>query len=194
MYAAGLTVREIADLAHHPRATVHRHLQVREQYSPGVRARHEAALAERGPNRPTTTWRRRLTECQAFLTEHGRLPARKGAEAERSLHSWLVIQRHDFHAGTLPAAKVTLLASLGDWCGPTREQVEKEHWEERLGQLITFVREQQRMPRWGRHSTGDEHTLGVWLHIQHQARMRGQLLPQRLATLDTAVPGWRSKQ
>jgi len=59
MHLAGLTAREIADLCHRGAATVHYHLQRREHYEPGFRGKHEAALAVRGKNRPSTIWRRR---------------------------------------------------------------------------------------------------------------------------------------
>ena len=49
MYAAGLTVREIADRVGWARSTVQRHLQVRESHIPGLRAIHEAARAKRPP-------------------------------------------------------------------------------------------------------------------------------------------------
>lgn len=54
MHLAGLTAREIADLCHRGAATVHYHLQRREHYEPGFRSKHEAALAARGKNRPST--------------------------------------------------------------------------------------------------------------------------------------------
>lgn len=47
MYAAGLTVREIADRCHQNVATIHAHFQSRERYEPGTRAKHEAALEAR---------------------------------------------------------------------------------------------------------------------------------------------------
>lgn len=52
MYAAGLTVREIADHCHCNVATIHLHLQVREKYTPGLHTTHAAALARRDPDPP----------------------------------------------------------------------------------------------------------------------------------------------
>lgn len=86
MYTAGLTVREICDLCHQVPATVHLHVRVREKYEPGYQAKHEAALNERGPSRPTTQWRRRLAELADFYAANGRLPTTTGDHAECSLH------------------------------------------------------------------------------------------------------------
>lgn len=52
MYAAGLTVREIADRCHQNCSTIHLHFRVREKYEPGFHARHEAALKARGLTGP----------------------------------------------------------------------------------------------------------------------------------------------
>lgn len=48
MYTAGLTVREIAIRTNHHDNMVRLHLAKREQYRPGLRAKHEEALAARG--------------------------------------------------------------------------------------------------------------------------------------------------
>ena len=93
MYEAGLTVREIADRCNQKHNTVHRHLQVREQYQPGLRASHDAAFAARDPGSPTTGWRRRLKEAQDFLAAHSRLPHHDGDPAEKSLHTWISEQQ-----------------------------------------------------------------------------------------------------
>ena len=74
MYAVGLTVREIADRCRQNVATVSLHLRVREKCSPGLRATHEAALAARDSDRPSTLWRKRLTEALAFQDMHQCLP------------------------------------------------------------------------------------------------------------------------
>ena len=106
MYAAGLTVREIADRCHQKRNTVHLHLQVRERHEPGTRARHETALAARDPDRPTTGWRRRLKEAHDFLSAHGMLPRNDAdTQIERSLHTWIARQRRAYHRGELSPPK-----------------------------------------------------------------------------------------
>ncbi len=122
MYVAGLTVREISDRCHHQRNTVHRHLQVREHYQPGLRATHEAALATRNPARPSTGWRRRHQEAQDFLATHGRLPHRGGGTVEQSLHTWLNLQQRAYHRGNLSVTKIVLLDTLPQWQGSTRQQ------------------------------------------------------------------------
>ncbi|WP_413456495.1 hypothetical protein ACLQ8T_16455 (plasmid) [Glutamicibacter sp. FR1] len=86
MYAAGLTVREISTWCHQIYSTVHLHLQVREKYSPGLRAQHEAALAQRSPNFATTKWRNWLEAAITFYRAHGRLPAASEDPTEQSLY------------------------------------------------------------------------------------------------------------
>ncbi|MBT2546860.1 helicase associated domain-containing protein [Arthrobacter sp. ISL-65] len=48
---------------------------------------------------------------------------------------------------------------------------------------------------WPRHKaviTGDEHDLGIWLHLQRSKLRRGELDEAKTQTLDEAVPGWRN--
>ncbi|WP_190264505.1 Helicase associated domain protein [Glutamicibacter nicotianae] len=112
---AGITVREIAELCHRGPATIHYHLRRREHYEPGFRAKHEAAVATRNNNRPSSTWRRQATELAAFHAEHERLPRSTGDRGERSLHHWVAVQRKEFQSGQLPAAKILLLQDVPDW-------------------------------------------------------------------------------
>ncbi|ALE91805.1 hypothetical protein AOC05_04860 [Arthrobacter alpinus] len=194
MYAAGLTVGEIAEHCHTHDNTVRQHLAVRERHVPGVRAEHDVAIQERAPGWPTTSWRRRLAEAQAFTDTHGRLPGSRGDVSERSLYKWLSAQRKEFRDGALTPAKIVRLDTIGEWRTPAHQGVLDARWNTRLAQLIDYVAQNENMPRWRHHTTGREHTLGVWLHIQHQARLKKTLLPHREADLDAAVPGWRSRE
>ncbi|TLK51080.1 Helicase associated domain protein [Glutamicibacter sp. V16R2B1] len=115
MYAAGLTVREIADRCRRNVATVNIHLRIREKYSPGLRFTHEAALAARGPDRPSTLWRKRLSEALAFQDRHQRLPRNDGDESERSLAQWVADQRLSDMKGRMSVPKIVLLDDLRDW-------------------------------------------------------------------------------
>ena len=193
MYAAGLTVREIADRCHHQRNTVHRHLQVREHYQPGLRATHEAALAARNPERPSSRWRRRHQEAQDFLATHGRLPHHNGDTVEKSLHTWISEQRRAYHRGKLSPPKIALLSSLPGWDAPTRQQELDQHWHTRLTQLKDYTATTGQLPRYKNHQTAHEHALGIWLHTQHQKRSNNTLQPRRLQALNAALPGWRSR-
>ena len=193
MYAAGLTVREIADRCRQKRNTVHLHLQVREQYQPGLRATHEAAFAARGPDSPTTGWRRRLTEAQDFWGIHGRLPHHNGDTVERSLHTWISEQRRAYHRANLSTPKIVLLGSLPGWDTSNRQQELDLQWLTRLTEFKDYLAAAGQLPRYKNHATEHEHTLGVWLHVQHQKRAENTLLPWRLKALNTAHPGWHSR-
>lgn len=85
MYAAGLIIREISRWWHQSYSTVHLHLQVREKYSPGLRARHEAALGERGPIIPSTKWRNKLAATVDFYRSNSRLRAASVKPVEQSM-------------------------------------------------------------------------------------------------------------
>lgn len=191
MYAAGLTVREISEYCHAKRGSVQRHLQLREQYRPGLKAEHEQALADRAQDWATPAWRERFVEVQAFTTTHGRLP---DLDVEASLYQWLANQRRSHGQGTLSPEHTALLATLGDWTVTRRQQTADEHWRERLSQLISFMTETGRTPRYKRHASEQERVLGVWLHAQTQACSQGNILPQRHAALDAAWPDWRSRE
>lgn len=192
MYVAGLTVREIADRCRHKRNTVHLHLQVREQYQPGLRAQHEAALAARDPGRPTTAWRRRLREAEEFLAAQRRFPNHGGDPVEKSLQSWISEQRRAYHQGKLSTPKIVLLDSLPGWETSNRQLELDRQWHTRWGELKDYVAATGQLPRYKHYETEHEHSLGVWLHIQHQKRAENRLRLWRLEALDAAFPGWRS--
>lgn len=193
MYAAGLTVREIADRCHRHVETIHLHLQVREKYSPGLRAIHEAALEDRGPDRPTTAWRRRLNEALAFHAARQRLPDSTAGGAESSLARWVAIQRTMYLTGRMSAAKVILLDGLEGWqVHPRRERLD-EKWRSTLAALTAYVAATGEIPRYKNYASEPERALGVWLHVQHQRRAEGTLLSWRLEALDASVPSWRSR-
>lgn len=194
MYAAGLTVREISDHCHAVRSTVQRHLQFRERYEPGTQARHETALASRTPGRPSTNWRKRLKEVEAFQAEHGRLPSQTGDVTEVSLNGWVSRQRADYLGGRMSAPKIILLGTLTGWnIDPFKRDLEN-HWQERLGQLVAYTAETGSYPRWKNYASEHEHAIGIWLHGQRQARTERRLIPHRRQALDAAVPGWTSRE
>lgn len=192
MYAAGLTVREIADRCTQKRNTVHLHLQVREQYQPGLRATHDAAFAVRDPDSPTPVWRRRLKEAQDFLAIHGRLPHHDGDPVEASLYTWISTQRRAHNRGTLSTPKIVLLGSIPGWDASNRQRELDQQWLTRLDQFKDYTVTTGHLPRYKNYATEHEHTLGVWLHVQHQKRAEKTLRPSRLEALDLAHPAWRS--
>lgn len=193
MYAAGLTVREIADRCHRHVATIHLHLQVREKCAPGLRATHEAALAGRDPDRPTTAWRRRLNEALVFQAAHHRLPDSTASGAEGSLARWVAMQRTAYMTGHMSAAKLVLLDELEGWQVHPRREHQDEKWRAMLAAFTDYVAVTGAMPRYKTFTSEHEHTLGVWLHNQHQRRAEGTLQPWRMEALDAAVPSWHSR-
>lgn len=193
MYAAGLTVREIAHWCHANVATVHLHLRVREKYAPGLHATHTAALADRDPDRPSTRWRQRLNDVLAFQETHQRLPSSTAEAAEGSLGQWVALQRNAYQQGGMSAAKVVLLDQLDGWTVDAPQQRRDEHWRTMLDALSIFVASTGQMPRYKTYATEHEHTLGVWLHTQHQRRAEGTLQAWRLEALNAASPSWHSR-
>lgn len=193
MYAAGLTVREIADRCHANVATIHLHLRVREKHVPGLHATHAEALADRDPDRPSTRWRQRLTEVLAFQGTHQRLPSSTAEEVEFSLAQWVALQRNAYHKGGMSAAKIVLLDQLEGWTVDVPQQRRDEHWKGMLNAVSAYVASTGQLPRYKTYATEHEHRLGVWLHLQHQARTENTLLSWRLAALNEAAPGWRSR-
>lgn len=193
MYAAGLTVREIADRCHANVATIHLHLRVREKYAPGLHATHVEALAGRDPDRPSTRWRQRLAEVLAFQETHQRMPSSTAGGVEFSLAQWVALQRNAYRKGGMSAAKIVLLDQLEGWRVDVAQQRRDEHWRNMLNAVSAYVASTGQMPRYQTYATEHEHRLGVWLHHQHQARAENTLLSWRLAALNEAAPGWRSR-
>lgn len=193
MYAVGLTVREIADRCHQNVATIHAHFQSRERYEPGTRATHEAALAARGVDRPTISWRKLLAEVLEFQKTHGRLPSHDGDNTERRLHRWVLKQRRAHRNKSMSTPKIVLLEDLTGWNIDAHQQELDETWRARLTSLINFTAANHQIPRYKNHSTEAERVLGVWLHIQHQKRAEGTMIPWRLEMMDAAFPHWQSR-
>lgn len=194
MYAAGLTVREIAEHCHAPRSTVQRHFQVWEEREPGQRAAHEAALAVRLKHDAARLWLQQLQVAQDFIDTTRRHPLSDSRRHEQAIYQWLSQQRKAHLEGRLTASQMQALDWLGDWKTPPRQQVLDEQWKSRVRELVAFVDRTGECPRYRKFATEREHTLGVWLHIQTQRRARKQLLPWRERDLDDAVPGWHSRE
>lgn len=192
MYAAGLTVREIADRCKANVATVHLHLQVREKYSPGLHATHSEALVSRDPDRPSTRWRQRLEEVLAFQTSYHRLPKSTAEGTEGILGRWMALQGRAYQQGRMSSAKIVLLEGLEGWNLDLPQHRRDQHWYAMLDAVSAFVASTGQMPRYRNYATEHERTLGVWLHNQHQRRSKNTIQPWRLKALNEAVPSWRS--
>lgn len=194
MYAAGLTVREIAEHCHAPRSTVQRHLQVREGMEPGTRATHEEAYALRPQNGTDELWLKHLQATREFIEATGRQPQTQSHRLEQTLHRWLTQQRKARREGALTPSQVQALDWLGNWKTPPRQKTLDEQWQARLRELVSFVEGTGRLPRYRKYSTNLEHTLGVWLHAQTQRHAEGRLIPWREEQLNQAVAGWHSRE
>lgn len=141
----------------------------------------------------TTQWRGRLDEALAFQAVHHRLPRRSAGGAERALALWIGVQRVAYRKGGMSAAKVTLLDKLDGWETNAHQQRLDEAWRASLAAVGAFVAATGQMPRYKTYTSETEHTLGVWLHVQHQRRAEHTLKPWRLEALNEVVPGWRSR-
>jgi len=192
MYAAGLTVREIADRCRQKVATVSLHLRVREKYSPGLRATHEVALAARGPDCPSTLWRKRLTEALAFQETRKRLPRSDGDAVERSLAQWVADQRLSYMKGRMSVPKIVLLDNLRDWHIDAHQQELDQKWRRQLAAVKDFGDSTGRWPRYKKFESEHERILGVWLHNQHQRRAENTLQAWRLKAINDTLSAWHS--
>lgn len=173
--------------------TVRAHLANRERFRKGLRAQHEAAFANRESNHPTVLWKRRLNGAEDFLARHGRLPGRGCDSTESSPNAWVAKQRRAYHRGELSASKIILMGSLPGWNLSPQRREWNERWRQRLIQLEAFISSTGRTPRWKNHASEQERVLGVWLHVQTQARGEGRLAWWREGALDDVIPGWHSR-
>lgn len=194
MYIAGLTAREISDLCGWSLSTVHFHLKRREKYQPGIQSKHVAALAARHPDRLSPQWRKQLALMKEFTETSGRLPETSADANEARLHVWLVSQQRSYTRGEMSPGKIYLLDSLGDWQGMPHKEVLEQHWLKRLHMVADFYSATGRFPRYRSYTTDLEHTLGVWLHIQHQNRSQKMLSIERHRLIDATLPTWKSRQ
>jgi hypothetical protein len=94
--------------------------------------------------------------------------------------------------GTLAPAFREGLAVLPGWEGKPRAEADEDRWRERLTALVAYRAGGNDWPRHKAFVTGEEHDLGVWLHIQRYSARRGELDALKADTLDAAVPGWRT--
>lgn len=172
MHKSGMTVREISDFTGRPLSTVQRHLQIRENYDDEIRPIHDAANAARGPGWPTTHWQRRYNATQIFLAANGRLPTASEDDEEISLSRWVSHQRALHIRGELPDTQITLMAKLPSWTYRELSVNRDEHWRDSPAALQAFVTETGTLPRYKRYDSDHEHSLGVWLHSQHQAEQK----------------------
>lgn len=93
----------------------------------------------------------------------------------------------------LSIPKSVLLEDLTGWNIDVHQQELDEAWRARLTSLIEFAATYHRTPRYQNYSSEAERILGVRLHVQHQRRAEGTMLPWRLEMMDTAFLHWQSR-
>lgn len=191
MYRKGLTRTRIAELVGVSAQGVGYHLQRACAADPGLREAHKAA-ANKKPSRVTSRGLARMQELVTMVQETGRYPSRNAKDApEQSLAVWLQRRREDARAGTLAQEYQDGLAVLDGWAGKPRAEADEERWQERLAALVGYRAAGNDWPRHKAVITGEEHQLGVWLHLQRSRARRGELDPSKAQALDEALPGWR---
>lgn len=191
MYRRGLERRQIAELVKAAPATVAYHLAVARTIDPGLQAEHEAASRTK-PSQVTARGLERMQQLVAMVQKTGRYPSRTAASTrERTLAAWLGRRREDARAGTLAPAYRDGLAVLPDWQTPPRADIDEARWQGRFQALVAYLDAGNDWPRHKAVITGEEHDLGVWLHLQRSKLHRGELDAAKAKALDAAIPGWR---
>jgi hypothetical protein len=191
MYRKGLGRDRISVLVEAPLSTVGYHLTIARANDPGLELDHQAAAGAK-PARVAAQGLERMRQLIALVHETGRYPSRNSpSETERTLAAWLQRQRQDARADTLAQAYRDGLAVLPGWQTPPRAAADEARWQERLAALTVF---RTAGNDWPRHKkvTGEEHDLGIWLHVQRSKLHRGDLNADKTDALDKAVPGWRT--
>ncbi|MFE4835312.1 helicase associated domain-containing protein [Arthrobacter sp. NPDC056691] len=192
MYRGGLTRPRIAALTRAPSSTISYHLTVALAADPGLQAAHEQAAGTPAPQ-VSVLGLARMRELVALVQETGRYPTRTAVDAkERMVASWWERRRRDAAAGTLAPAYRDGLAVLPDWQRPPRSVADEARWQDRLTALVRYRAAGNDWPRHKAVAAGEEHDLGVWLHVQRQKARRGELEPNKARTLDELLPGWRT--
>ena len=133
-------------------------------------------------------WSDRLAEAAAFITRHGRLPARTGQadETEQRIAGWIAAQRRADRDGRLDDARRGRLdAAIPGWSSPGEAA-----WRTRAAELAAFASRHGRLPA-VRDQDPAARGLAVWLGRQRSAADAGELIESRERWLRLHVPGWR---
>lgn len=127
-----------------------------------------------------------------MVQETGRYPSGSAeSTTKRTLVAWLQRQREEARAGTLAPAYCDGLTVLPDGQTPPRAETDAARWHERLAALVAYLDAGNDGPRHKAVIIGEEHELGVWLHLQRSKLHRGELDARKAEALDEAVRGWR---
>lgn len=192
MYRRGLTRSRIADLLGAPASKVGYHLAAARKLEPGLFGEHEAAIVRKKGQRVTHRGLESMNQLIDFVHAEGRYPAYSAASPkERALAQWLQERRRNAAAGTLAPIFRENLQALPGWETNQRRGQNESRWQERLAALVDYRAQGQEWPRHKKTVSEDEHTLGVWLHVQRYKLRRGDLDVAKLETLDRYLPGWR---
>lgn len=151
----------------------------------------------------------RLEGCVDFLSKHKRMPEPAALDPEeRTLAAWLAAQRASFRVsrdhesrnslafGVFNATQAQQLNdALPGWLSSaSKHDVE---WRRKAGELIAFVREEQRWPRASQSVLAQETALYRWHGMQVRAASGGtghvNFGVERRSYLDDNLPGWNKK-
>jgi hypothetical protein len=135
-----------------------------------------------------TTWRIMYDALCEFVRTHNRLPRTPDLAGNLRLGPWVTSQRSAHKKGALAAWRAALLEAVSGWYW---ERDPDAAWYASLDALGAFVQAHDRLPK--QSETAGDLRLGLWVHNQRSARLKGALSAEKAARLE-AVPGWVWKQ
>jgi hypothetical protein len=132
-------------------------------------------------NRLEDRWEKMLSEVQAFIKKHDRLPSTNSSRVkERSLAVWCYRQRTEYRAGRLKADRLKHVEQLG-----LLQDRKREQWKTRYKQVYQFSRIHGALPK--NHAIDrTERTLGRWCDHQRYLHSQGKQSKDRISILRTA--------
>jgi hypothetical protein len=139
-----------------------------------------------GSPRANGNYRRWLVTFEALadhLDTFGEMPRESPGIGEASggealLANWARYQRRRRSRGSMPVWQEELLNRTDGFSWDPRS----DSWHHHCEVLRTFLEGQRRLPRY-RANDPFERELAAWVHKQRHLYRRGQLLPERVATL-----------
>jgi hypothetical protein len=193
MLLAGVTPRQMADLAEVHVNSVTSKLRPYVQAVPGLMELHKSRIPVRAGvnNRSREQWQARHDELMAFHADHGQLPTNASDHpGEKSLARWLYNQRKAKREGQLDEGQLRLMDQVPGWFEGRMRRAHQARHLENLDKLEAFYMEHDRWPRF-QADDPMERAVGVWL-LHRRAGARNGTLDEALATeLNARCPGWR---
>jgi hypothetical protein len=190
MYSLGLSPERIAVLCRTDSGRVRRALESRDRRDPVFFGRrivlhNQPSLPKR---RPLLTWQQKYENLRWFVDTVGRLPRHNGSTWERQCHGFLYLQRREHRGGRLSSEQVRLLDNIVGWYSSPRAP---DHWQQRLDDYLSFIKQHGRRPRVESPVGTRERSLMIWVMSQRKRLRAGTMPKERAAMLDAALPEWR---